>query len=336
MHEFDRHELYELCVQNPPLLADLLEAIYADGQTPSAPATPAVRSRLALAEDFCGSAALAREWVRRSPARKAIAVDLDPAPLRRAKALNPAPRRLKLLRGDALADPRLLRPAATADVLFVGNFSIGEIHSRPALVRYLRRCRSRIRPRGVFVCDTYAGATAFTRGSVQRLHTGPDRAPACKVRYTWQQRAADPLTAHVENAIHFRVETTDDRGRREVTHELTDAFVYRWRLWSPAELRDAMIQAGLADVRVYQQLPDARDADGLPYAQPVQSPDELDDSFIVCVAGRVAQPVRPRPRDRGSASSPSSPLPSPLSSPSLSPPRRSSRSSRRAPIRRSR
>ncbi len=60
------------------------------------------------------------------------------------------------------------------DVLFVGNFSIGYIHERSALVAYMRRCRERLAlgrrgfGGGVFVCDTYGGAAAFQLGAVER------------------------------------------------------------------------------------------------------------------------------------------------------------------------
>ena len=100
-------------------------------------------------------------------------------------------------------------------------------------------------------------------------------------RYTWQQRAADPITGRVENALHFR---TDRAG--DIEQELTDAFVYRWRLWSLPELRDAMLEAGFQAAQIHQQIPDAVDAEGKAYARPITDPAELDDSYIVCVAGR--------------------------------------------------
>jgi hypothetical protein len=160
-------------------------------------------------------------------------------------------------------------------VIFVGNFSIGEIHSRRDLVRYLSRSRSRLRPGGVFVCDTYGGQSAFTTGAVQRLHQGPE---PFQTRYTWEQREANPLTGEVVNALHFRVLRT---GTVEL--ELTNAFVYHWRLWSVPELRDAMAQAGFASTEVYDKVPDAVDQDGRVYVRPAE---EVEESFIVCVAGR--------------------------------------------------
>lgn len=269
-----RHDLYELCVQSPVHAVRLLRAIHA-----GRPAS--------LGEDFAGTAAVSREWVRQVRGGRAVATDLDAATLRH----GPAARRVRRVVGDALRrSPRHGRH----DAIFVGNFSIGEVHGRPELVAYLRRCAARLRPDGVFVCDTYGGASAFRTGSVRRTHLAPD---GTRVTYTWEQRDADPLTGMVTNAIHFRA----DRAGAVVA-DLPDAFVYRWRLWSVPELRDAMADAGFASTAVYHQLPDAIDTDGNAYAQPVADASELGESFIVCVAGRkqpAARCPQKRPRAPG-------------------------------------
>jgi SAM-dependent methyltransferase len=270
---FSRFELYELCVQKPAVLAPLLRAIH--GRNPTI-----------LAEDFCGTAALARHWLGSVPRSRAIATDLDPEPLAYAKLSDPRLKTLKLIRADVTKNPaptkhpKPSRNSHNPDLIFVGNFSIGEIHNRKTLLRYLKACRASLAPHGTFVCDTYGGESAFRTGSVQRIHDVPRS--RLRVRYTWQQRTADPITGCVENALHFRI---DDRG--EIIQELTDAFVYRWRLWSLPELRDAMLEAGFAQVDIYNQVPDAQDSEGNLYIQPITDPDELDDSYIVCVAGRA-------------------------------------------------
>ncbi|MBX9735640.1 MAG: hypothetical protein K2X32_01830 [Phycisphaerales bacterium] len=271
----NRHDLYEICVQRPEALIPLLRAIHAG--------EPKV-----LGEDFCAGAACARHWVKSIPAGVAYVADIDPEPLRRVRAWHveqtpEVARRLIAKRLDVLK--KSASGARSCDVLFTGNFSIGEIHSRDDLVSYLNRSRNRLKRNGVLICDTYGGETAFTRGSVQRIHPVPpaltgSRA-STRVRYTWQQRTADPLTARVENAIHFRVEQGG-----EIVQELTDAFVYHWRLWSVPELRDAMLEAGFRRVEIYAQLIDAEDSEGNAYAHPVTDPSELDESFIVCVVGR--------------------------------------------------
>lgn len=275
----DRHDLYELCVQSPVHLAPLVRAIH--GGSPRT-----------LGEDFAGTAALSIEWARTGG--EAVAVDLDAGAL----AKHPDAPGVRKIHADVrdIADP--------ADVVFVGNFSIGYLHTRAELVAYLRHARARLStlsPRGrgqgerssaprasspgVFVCDTYGGDSAFTTGFVHRPHPIPkalDGVGGRLCRYTWEQREADPLTGMVTDVIHFRIE---DCG--EIIEELDDAFVYEWRLWSVPELRDAMLEAGFSRTEVYAKLADAIDEDGNAYVQPVEdAAEELDESFIVLVVGR--------------------------------------------------
>ncbi len=259
-------------MQNPGALVPLLRAIH--------PGTPRV-----LGEDFSAAAAVSRCWLAQVPRSTAIAADLDQACLDRARALCANPR-LHIRRCNVLTSTP---PGPKPDLIFVGNFSICEIHARKSLVAYFRRCRSRLADKGVFVCDIYGGESAFRTGHVQRMHEvpGDDR---MRIRYTWQQRHADPITAMVENALQFRVLRSN-----EVINELTDAFVYRWRLWSLSELREAMLEAGFARVEVFNQLPDAQDADGTTYAMPIRDPADLDDSYIVCVAAFTGPAGRTRP-----------------------------------------
>lgn len=257
-------DLYELCVQSPAHVVQLVRAIH--GEEP-----------LLLGEDFAGSGAVGRAWVAQSDRHRAWCVDRDARALERCAGVP----RIETRVGDVLEED------ARVEALWVGNFSIGYLHDRGGLLGYLRHVRARIAAGGVFVCDTYGGETAYTIGQVHRFHPlpehlAPDGKGGWRVRYTWEQREADPLTGMVTNALHFRIERA---GVIEV--ELLDAFVYRWRLWSVPELRDAMIEAGFASTGVYGQLPEAVDDRGRPYIRAIEDAGELDGSFIVCVAGRV-------------------------------------------------
>lgn len=253
----DRFELYELCVQSPKDLAPLLRAIHGG------------RPRV-LGEDFAGTAALSHEWAGADAEAGAVAVDLDAEALGRHGGHERIVKRVADVR--TVDDP--------CDVLFVGNFSIGYLHTRGELVAYLRHARGRVRDGGVFVCDTYGGESAFLIGAVHRPHPMPD-GRVC--RYTWEQRHADPTTGMVTDVIHFRVERAG-----VIEHEIRDAFVYEWRLWSVPEVRDAMAEAGFARTQVYAKLADAVDDEGNAYVEPVRDAEsELDDSFIVLVVGRV-------------------------------------------------
>ncbi len=223
-----------------------------------------------LCEDFCGTAALSRAWCEMVRGGRAIGVDLSDEVLERGR--RDKPESLTLRKGDAT------RSDDRGDIVFVGNFSIGEIHERPALVRYLARCRRRLHEGGIFVCDTYGGESALREGFVHRPHPlGDGRI----VRYTWEQREVDPLTNMVINAMHFRIERAG-----VIEEELTDAFVYHWRLWSVPELRDAMRQAGFDRVEVYEKLPDAVDDDGNAHVLPIHDVEDPE-GFIVCVCGRA-------------------------------------------------
>jgi hypothetical protein len=176
---------------------------------------------------------------RALPEHRAEAVDHDAAVLARAGAIERVER--------VCADVRTaeVRPGSV-DCVFVGNFSIGEIATRRELVDYFACARRRLRSDGVFACDTYGGESAFRVGAVERRHAGPH---GTILHHVWEQRARRPLTARVENALHFRIEREG-----EIVEEIRDAFVYRWRLWSVPELVEAALEAGFEDPSIHTRL----------------------------------------------------------------------------------
>jgi hypothetical protein len=289
-----RFDCYELCVQSPRHIVAFLRGVH--GNEP-----------IVLGEDFCGTAAIARRWcaeaARHNNAGRAVAIDLDPEVIERARVgviADGTGDRVELRCGNCIAgagagEGREKSPLARArgsdgnagdsrgdgcDVLFVGNFSIGYCHDRPTLLAYLRRCRERIARGnggfggGVFACDIYGGSSAFKLGGFERRHPGRGREI---IRYAWSHDAADPITGMVENSIGFRVEVDG-----EIVQELPRAFTYRWRLWSIAELREAMFEAGFSDAEVY------KDVNIAPGQRPVPVRDaaELGEDWIVLVVAR--------------------------------------------------
>lgn len=245
----DRFELYERTVQAPEHLVPFLVGLH--GGEPRV-----------LGEDFCGTALLARSWVSAVARGLAIAVDCDRGALARAGAARGVTLLQADLRGALAADVE--RP----DVVWAGNFSIGFLHERAELCGYLARTRARLASRGVFACDTYGGGAAWRVGAAVREHFLPG---GLRVRSTWEQRRADPVTGRVLNALSFRVDRDGD-----VVFEAADAFVYDWRVWSLPELADAAREVGFAASSVYAHVAnDARGRGGLPTA--VRDPSDLGD-----------------------------------------------------------
>jgi len=248
----DRFELYERCVQSPGELVPFLDALH--GGSPRV-----------LREDFCGTAAVARAWAARSDGHSAEAVDHDAEPLARAGATE----RVERVRCDVRIAPIHV---ASADIVFVGNYSIGELGTRAELVAYLCDTQRRLRRGGVFVCDTYGGESAFRVGRLERRHVGPE---GTILHHVWEQRVVDPLTARVENALHFRIEREG-----EILEQFREAFVYRWRLWSVAELIDAAREAEFGATAVHTEV-----GSGAPTARGVA---DLAQGFSAVVAARRA------------------------------------------------
>ena len=78
--------------------------------------------------------------------------------------------------------------------------------------------------------------------------------------------------------MHFRVEREG-----EIVASIEDAFVYRWRLWSVAELREAMLEAGFRSTVVRDDLHRSARAN----EAPVRASLDAAEGFIACVVGRV-------------------------------------------------
>lgn len=238
-----------------------------------------------LCEDFCGPASIARAWLAMDRRHRAVAVDRDVEPLghavRKLTASDPhALERFVVRERDVFeADDR-------CDVIAALNFAVCEIHTRARLVTYLRNVQFRLGAGGVAAFDLYGGEAALSAGVSEQVV----EVEGGEVLYVWQQVSADPMTAYVENAIHF--ETPD--GQR-----MDNAFVYRWRLWSVPELRDALREAGFASTEVRCRYGEAMDGEGeIVLGDPVSSDEpgaatdrsslpDADEPAVYYVVGRV-------------------------------------------------
>ncbi len=246
----DRHRLYERAVQNPRAEVDFVDRTYRQ-----------LRGRSArwLREDFCGTAAVCCEWVRRRKTNRAIGVDLDPEVLGWGRRHNLAVLsetqrvRIQLLEQDVLTPAT--RPL---DLVLAMNFSYWLLAGRAALRDYFAQVRAALAPDGVFFLDAYGGYDSYRLIIEERALEDPDLG---RFVYQWEQALYDPVSGRLVCHIHFNFE---DGSRLE------RAFSYDWRLWSLPEIREMLAEAGFSRVLVYWQ---GWDADGRPDGrfEPVES-----------------------------------------------------------------
>jgi SAM-dependent methyltransferase len=234
----DRHVLYEAAVQDVDFDLAFMQRIYRQ-----------LRGRpfRLLREDFCGTARLACEWVRRKPQRRAWAVDLSASTLAWARRqhlryLGDAAPRVKLIH----ADVRRSR-APRVDVVAALNCSYWVFHSRAELVDYFQRVRRALRPGGLLVLDSFGGEGCMRaliehrRVRGRRTYAGERVGP---FTYTWEHKSYNPVDHHLLAYIHFKPD-----GHRAMPR----AFKYDWRLWTLPEIQEMLREAGFRDALVYVQ-----------------------------------------------------------------------------------
>jgi hypothetical protein len=239
----DRHSLYELSVQDPPSEVEFTTSTFQQ-----------LRGRRATSvrEDFCGTAVFCLAWVESHPKRIAIGVDLDLATLEWGldNRIRPAGEdfesRITLRNGNVL-DPR----PPHVDVAVGFNFSYWCFETRAALRTYFEAARAGLVADGVFFLDAYGG-TEVPRPEVNEREVEDEDGTANggqSFTYVWEQIDYNPITAHMNCAIHFKFQ---DRSR------IDRAFVYSWRVWTLPELIELLHEAGFVRVRVWSEEEDQR------------------------------------------------------------------------------
>lgn len=222
----DKYALYQQAVQDPEgdvvRVRRMFERLY--GRPPRT-----------MREDFCGAAAFACAWVAGHRENRAWGIDLDPEPLGWGRAHNVAKlrpeqaARLRLLEGDV----RTTR-TPKVDVLVAFNFSYFLFKERRELLRYLRGCRAALARDGMLVLDAYGGPEAMEKRKERRRVGG--------FTYVWEQASYDPISHDASCYIHFEFRDGS---------KLPRAWGYHWRLWTIAELRDLLAEAGFSGSTVY-------------------------------------------------------------------------------------
>jgi SAM-dependent methyltransferase len=246
----DRHLLYSASVQSVEADLDFFQRVYKRKRG---------RPFRLLREDFCGTAVLACEWVRRRKENRAWGVDLDRATLdwgieHYVSGLGPAASRLKLLCDDVLG-----ADVPPVDVIAALNFSYCVFKTRADLGAYFARARSSLRPGGIFVLDIFGGTDAVREIVERRKIEGCDAFDGTRVpafTYVWDQARYNPIDHHIVCHIHFKL-PDGTKIRR--------AFTYDWRLWTIPELRELLAEVGFVASEVYLEGWDdeADDTDGI-------------------------------------------------------------------------
>ncbi len=234
----DRHHLYELAVQYAPSEIDFVDDTFKK-----------LRGRKAnlLREDFCGTANVCCEWVRRRKDNRAIGIDIDKEVLdwgekHNLGRLNGKQRkRVTLLQKDVLE-----AETEAPEIVSAMNFSYWLFKEREDLKRYFSRVHSVLAEDGILFLDAYGGYDSFKDLTEEReIEEG-------NFHYIWEQEQFDPVNNGLICNIHFEF---PDGSR------LDKAFHYDWRLWTLPEVRDLLREAGFRKVTIYWQ---GWDKDGEP------------------------------------------------------------------------
>jgi len=228
----DRHRMYELAVQCAEAEVDFVIDTFRELRG---------RKPLHLREDFCGTANVCCEWVRRGARYTAIGVDLDGEVLdwsrrHRLSALTERQRsRVALLQDDVLN-----AQTQPADVVLAMNFSYWLFKQRSDLLRYFRTVRDNLVDDGIFFLDAYGGYDAFREIDEEReIDDGGEG-----FTYIWDQDRFNPVDNHLICHIHFAFPDGSVMER---------AFTYDWRLYTLPEIRDLLDEAGFSRTTVYWQ-----------------------------------------------------------------------------------
>ncbi|MCH2134695.1 MAG: class I SAM-dependent methyltransferase [Phycisphaerales bacterium] len=222
----DIHELYELSVQDPVGEIDTIDRIWKDQRG---------RTAGSMREDFCGTAAVAREWVKKRPGNTAVGVDLSTEVLDWCRArlddqLDAAQQdRLTLIEGDVLATP-----TDPVETILAFNFSYFLFKQRSQVLEYFRSVRDGLAEDGLFILDAYGGSDSFLEMTEDRDLDG--------FTYVWDQNHYDPISGDVINHIHFKFPDGT---------KIKKAFTYHWRLWTLPEIQELLLEAGFRNAVVY-------------------------------------------------------------------------------------
>lgn len=221
-----KYDFYEEAVQNATGEVDTLQDLY-----------QSLRNKKAkvLREDFCGTGAVMCEWVKQGPEYFSFGVDLDPEPVDQGKKrhyskLNEEEKkRTNYILGDVFETS-----TEKADLVIALNFSYFIFKKRKQLIRYFKKIHEHLAQDGVFVIDLFGGPESMMPLEEKTKHD--------TFNYYWDCDKFNPITHECLYKIHFK-----PKGGKKVR----DVFVYDWRMWGFAELREILEDAGFSKAIAY-------------------------------------------------------------------------------------
>ena len=224
---FDKYYYYTRSVQSPDADVEFLRNTYKElkGEEPKT-----------LREDFCGTFANSCAWVKMGNQFEAFGVDLDPEPIAYGrkcyfdKLSDGQKGRVHISEGNVL-DPKLPK----ADVVAATNFSYFIFKERSLLKKYFKNVYKRLKDDSIFVLDCFGGSQCY-----EALEEETDYGD---FSYYWDLDEVDPVSNNVMYYIHFKLK--GEKKNRE------KCFVYDWRMWSIAEIREILTEVGFSKVHVY-------------------------------------------------------------------------------------
>ncbi|SMF21053.1 class I SAM-dependent methyltransferase [Pseudobacteriovorax antillogorgiicola] len=237
MKDFDKYEYYQKAVQSPDADSEFMARVYRELREG--------REAKTLVEDFCAAFALCCEWVKLDDDKDAIGIDLDPEPVAYGRdhylteLSEEQKNRIKILEANVME-----KDLPKGDIIAALNFSYFGFKERPLLLDYFKSCYHRLHDDGLLILDCFGGPACMEPNEHETEYDD--------FSYFWDQDTYHPLSNHAQFYIHFK--RKGEKKRKKV-------FSYDWRLWSIAELKDLLQEAGFSKSVIYWEGTD-EDGDG--------------------------------------------------------------------------
>ena len=222
----DKHVLYQKAVQNPDYDAEFVHKFFKRYRK---------RPARLLREDFCGTFIFCCEWVKLHEKNRAIGVDLHKPTLAWGRKNNLTQLSAKQQERIQIENENVLHvKTPPVDLITAFNFSYFLFKTRPQLKAYFQSAYDSLDDDGMLILDAFGGSESLLEQEERRECEG--------FTYVWEHAFYNPLTSEMKCKIHFEF---DDGS------ELRNAYVYDWRLWNLAEIRELLDEVGFKTVDIY-------------------------------------------------------------------------------------